>query len=86
MDDHRHLFFPCEFKLAYKPFLLYIMALVIPVIIQPDLAYCHDLLQIQELLHLRHMIFRKRTHFVRMDADRSIYKRIVVCQFTNLPP
>ena len=62
------------------------MALVVPVVIQPDLAHCHDLLQIQELLHLRYVIFSKRPHFVRMDADRSIYKRIVVCQFPNLPP
>ena len=86
VDDNRHLFFPCQAKLADEPFFLEIMLFFIPVIIQSDLPHSDDLIPIQQFRHPQELFLIQLTHLIRVHADRTVYERILFGQFHDLIP
>ena len=85
VDQNRKSQLSCKLKLADKPFLLYIVRFMIPVIIQADLPYCNHFLPLCLLPYLNKRLHVKLSHFVRMNPYRRIHKGIILHHIYNPP-
>ena len=84
VDQNRKIQFPCQFKLPYEPFFLHFSWLIVPVIIQTDLAYRNHFLLFKQLFHLCKCLFIQTSNFIRMNPDCRIYKWIFLRKCDDL--
>ena len=85
VDAHRQVQLSCQGKLCPEPFLLYLPGFLIPIIIQADLPYRHRLLPAAEFPDPLELLFIQGSYLVRMNARRSIDKRILLRQLRAGP-
>ena len=85
VDQNRKIQLSCQFQLPYEPFFLHFSWLIVPVIIQTDLAYRNHFLLFKQLFHLCKVLFIQAADLIRMNPDCRIYKWIFLCKCNNLP-
>ena len=85
VDQNRKIQLSCQFQLPYEPFFLHFSRLIVPVIIQTDLAYRNHFLLFKQLFHLCKVLFIQAADLIRMNPDCRIYKWIFLCKCNNLP-
>ncbi len=78
MDQHRKTKLPCKFELPDKPFLLYLVRFIVPVIVQTDLADSDHLIPSEQFSHAGKPLLIQLPRVVWMDSHRRIHKGIIL--------